>query len=79
MMQLYHQIIFQDLEKIFWNEYIYIYIYIMTIDDQIKDEKFQYDINRLTEQPYYQAKLISMNILQVKKYCLLIKKNKRTS
>ena len=28
----------------------------------------------LTEQPYYQAKLISMNILQVKKYCLLIKK-----
>ena len=26
--------------------YIYIYIYIMTIDDQIKDEKFQYDINR---------------------------------
>ena len=25
-------------------------------------------------QPYHQAKLISLNILQVKKYCLLIKK-----
>ena len=25
-------------------------------------------------QPYHQAKLISMNILQLKKYCLLIKK-----
>ena len=27
-------------------------------------------------QPYHQAKLISLNILQVKKYCLLIKKKK---
>ena len=25
-------------------------------------------------QPYHQAKLISMNILQVKKYCLQVKK-----
>ena len=42
----------------------------MTINDQIKDEKLQYDINREAEkyQPYHQAKLISMNILQVKKY-----------
>ena len=59
----------------------------MTIDDQIKDEKLQYDINRLKMknfnmilieklqkyQPYHQAKLISMNISQVKKYYLLIK------
>ena len=30
-------------------------------------------------QPHHQAKLTSMNILQVKKYDLLIKKNNRTS
>ena len=47
----------------------------MTIDDQIKDEKLQYDINREfpKHQPYHQAKLMNMNILQVKKYYLLIK------
>ena len=56
----------------------------MTSDDQIKDEKIQYDINRealsltslslaLTYQPYHQAKLINMNMLQVGKYCILIK------
>ena len=47
----------------------------MTIDDQIKDEKLQYDINReaAKNQPYHHAKLIDMNILQVKKYCLPIK------
>ena len=46
----------------------------MTIDDQIKDEKIQYDIENLQKyQPYHQAKLISMNIVQVKKYYLLIK------
>ena len=56
----------------------------MTSDDQIKDEKIQYDINRevlslkslslaLKYQPYHQAKLINMNILQVEKYCILIK------
>ena len=38
----------------------------MTIDDQIKDKMQKY-------QPYYQAKLINTNILQVKKYYLLIK------
>ena len=47
----------------------------MTIDDQIKHEKLQYDIN--TEdakyQLYHQAKLINVDILQVKKYCFLIK------
>ena len=50
----------------------------MTIDDQIRYEKLQYDINReaakmLKYQPYYQKNLISMNILQVKKYYYLIK------
>ena len=44
----------------------------MTIEDQIRDEKLQYDINREKYQLYHQAKLISMNILLVKKYCLLI-------
>ena len=46
----------------------------MTIEDQIRDEKLQYDINRQAEkyQFYYQVKLISMNILLVKKYCHLI-------
>ena len=43
----------------------YVYNKIMTIDDQIKDEKLQL--------LYHHAKLISMNILQVKKYYLLIK------
>ena len=42
----------------------------MSIEDQIKDEKLQYDINREAEryQLYHQAKLISMNILLVKRY-----------
>ena len=39
----------------------------MTINDQIKDDHLQ------KYQPYHQAKLISMNILQVNKYYLLIK------
>ena len=43
----------------------------MTIEDQIKDEKLQYDINREAAkyQLYHQVNLISMNILLVKKYC----------
>ena len=47
----------------------------MTIDDQIRDGKLQHDINREVAkyQPYHQTKLINMNILQVKKYYLLIK------
>ena len=50
-------------------------ILIMTIDDQIDDEKLQYDINRETAkyQPYLRAKLTSTNILLVKKYYHLIK------
>ena len=47
----------------------------MTTDDQIKDEKLQYDINR-EAQPYRQEKLINTNIVQVKNYHLLIKKRK---
>ena len=47
----------------------------MTIDDQIKDEKQQYDVNRgaAKDQFCHQSKMISMNILQVKEYYLLVK------
>ena len=47
----------------------------MTIDDQIRDEKHNMtSIEELQKyQSYHQAKFISMNILQVKKYYLLIK------
>ena len=46
----------------------------MTIEDQIKDEKLQYDINREAAkyQLYHQVKLISMNILLAKRYYHLI-------
>ena len=46
----------------------------MTLEDQIRDEKLQYDINREAAKisAYHQAKLISMNILLVKRYCHLI-------
>ena len=46
----------------------------MTIQDKIKDKKLQYDINREAAkyQLYRQAKLISMNILLVKRYYHLI-------
>ena len=40
----------------------------MTINDKTKDEKLQYDINREAAKA-----LISMNILQAKKYYHLIK------
>ena len=45
----------------------------MTTDEKIRDEKLQYDINREKEkyQHYHLEKLINMNILLVKKYCLL--------
>ena len=39
----------------------------MTIEDQIKDEKLQYDISR-EYQHYHQVNLINMNTLLVKKY-----------
>ena len=44
----------------------------MTIDDKIRDEKLQYDIS----QYYHLEKLINMNILQVKKYCILVEQAK---
>ena len=42
----------------------------MTIEDQIKDEKLQYDIDRELRiyQRYHQVNLINMNTLLVKKY-----------
>ena len=50
---------------------------IMAIDDKIRDEKVQYDINIEVAEisALSLGKLINMNILQVKKYYLLIKTN----
>ena len=50
----------------------------MTIDDKIRHEKLQYDINRETteNQLYYLEKLVNMIILQVKIYYLLIKEER---
>ena len=47
----------------------------MTIDDQIKDEKYNMIlIEKLQKyQSHHQAKLINMNMLLMKKYFLLIK------
>ena len=47
----------------------------MAIDDKIRDEKLQYDINREEQiyQLYCPEKLINTSILQVKKYCHLMK------
>ena len=47
----------------------------MAIDDQIKSETIQYDINREAAKilALSSGKLINMNILQSKKYCLIIK------
>ena len=46
----------------------------MNIEDQIKDEKLQYDINREAAKitAYHQVKLINTNTLLVKKYYLRI-------
>ena len=46
----------------------------MTIEDQIRDNKLQYDINKEIAKisALYQVELISMNILLVKRYCQLI-------
>ena len=43
---------------------------IMTIDDEIRDEKLQYDVKEKQQkyQLYHQVKLMNVNILQVKKY-----------
>ena len=48
---------------------------IITIDDKIRDEKLQCDINREAAEisVLLSGKLIKMNILQVKKYCDLRK------
>ena len=48
---------------------------IIAIDNQIRDEKLQYDINREAAKisAYHPKKLINMNILQEKKYYHLIK------
>ena len=48
----------------------------MTIDDKIRDEKLQYNINKEAEiyHHYHLEKRININILLVKKYYLLIKK-----
>ena len=45
------------------------------IDDKIRDKKSQYNINKeaAKNQHYNPEYLINMNILQVKKQCLLIK------
>ena len=47
----------------------------MTIDDKIREEKFQDDINReaAKKQHYHLGKLINLNILQVKKYYSMMK------
>ena len=47
----------------------------MTIDDKMRDEKLQYDINIEAAKisVLSSKKSINMNILQVKKYYLLIK------
>ena len=46
----------------------------MTSDDKIRVEKLQYDIKEKQKkhQLYRQVKLINVNILQVKKYYLLV-------
>ena len=52
---------------------------IMTIDDKIRDEKLQYDINRKAAKisALSTAKLTNMIVLQVKKYRFLIKEEKQ--
>ena len=56
----------------------------MTTDDKINEEKMQDDINRevvkilssgkiIIYYPYHLEKLINMDILQMKRQCLLIK------
>ena len=47
----------------------------MTIDDKIRDEKLQYNINReaAKKSALLSVRLITMNILQLKKHYHLIK------
>ena len=46
----------------------------MTVNDQIRDENYNMILTEKQPkyQPYHQEKLMSMNILLVKKYCHLI-------
>ena len=62
----FHRIIPEGLEKIFL---IYI-IKTMTVNDQIRDEKRQYDTDRKAAEisALHQVKSINMNILLVKIY-----------
>ena len=50
----------------------------MTVDDKIRDEKLQYDFTekRQKYKHYHLEKLMNKNILQLKKYHLLIKKER---
>ena len=47
----------------------------MAIEDNIRGEKLQYDIDREAAKTsaLSSRKMINLNILQVKKYCLLVK------
>ena len=53
----------------------------MTIDDKIRNEKLEYEINREAAKIYiyHQVKLINMNISQVKNATCWSKKGDRTS
>ena len=53
----------------------------MTIDDKIRDEKLQYDINREAAkyQHYHQEKLINVNILRLKNIAFQSETNNRIS
>ena len=66
MIQPYHQVIQKESFEI-------IYSKIMTIEDQIRDEKLQYDINRETAKisalSSGKINMINMNTLLMKKYC----------
>ena len=46
----------------------------MAIEDNIRGEKLQYDIDREAAKTsaLSSGKMINLNILQVKKYCLLV-------
>ena len=45
----------------------------MAIEDNIRGEKLQYDIDReAAKTALLSGKMINLNILQVKKYCLLV-------
>ena len=52
----------------------------MTIDDKIRDEKLQYDINKEAAKisALSSGKLINMNILQLSNYCFLIKSKQQS-